>query len=119
MSSSHELGRKSESFAAHFLQKNGYLIRAKNFRYLKAEIDIIAEKNETLVFVEVKARSSDAFGLPESFVSHKKKQLFISAADHYVHQNKLDFEVRFDIIAILWTSNGPAVEHFKDAFYFF
>ena len=72
MSLSNQLGREGEDLAAQYLLKNGYQILERNYRYRKAEIDIIALKEETLAIVEVKSRTSSYFGSPESFVSQKK-----------------------------------------------
>ena len=66
-----QFGALAEKLAATFLQKKGFTILEHNYRYQKAEIDIIAKKNNLLVFVEVKARSGGDFGYPETFVHAK------------------------------------------------
>uniref|UniRef100_UPI002626E089 YraN family protein n=1 Tax=uncultured Polaribacter sp. TaxID=174711 RepID=UPI002626E089 len=100
MAEHNELGIKGEKLAIDFLLKNGYKILEKNFRYLKAEVDIIAKKDNVLAAVEVKTRSTDYFGNPQDFVNPKKIKLLLSAIDYYVNEKDLDVEVRFDIIAI-------------------
>jgi len=119
MAAHNELGKKGEQLAIDFLLKNGYTIRDTNWRYLKAEVDIIAEKEGVLAVVEVKTRSSIDFGNPQDFVNPKKIKLLVMAIDHYVNSKDLDIEVRFDIIAIV-TKNGKfTIEHLEDAFYHF
>jgi len=119
MAEHNELGKKGEELAIDFLIKNGYTIRDKNYRYLKAEVDIIAQKENVLVAVEVKTRSSRDFGLPQDFVNKKKIKLLVMAIDHYVVSKDLDVNVRFDIIAIVHQNNTFEIEHIEDAFYHF
>ncbi|WP_223443704.1 YraN family protein [Polaribacter litorisediminis] len=99
--------------------KNEYKILEKNYRYLKAEVDIIAKKGAVLAVVEVKTRSTDYFGDPQDFITPKKIKLLLSAVDYYVVQLDLDVEVRFDIIAIIHQKNETKIEHLKDAFLHF
>jgi putative endonuclease len=87
--------------------------------YLKAEIDIIAQKGDTLAVVEVKTRSSLDFGLPQDFVKPKKIQLLVKAINEYVVQNDIDAEVRFDIISVFKNGNAFEIEHLEDAFFHF
>ncbi|WP_152286087.1 YraN family protein [Flavicella marina] len=119
MASHNDFGKKGELLALEYLLENNYKIVEKNWRYQKAEIDIIAQKDSTLVIAEVKTRSSDYYGNPQDFVSPKKINLLVSAADAYVLRNHLDFEVRFDIIAVLKKSQTFQIEHIKDAFLYF
>jgi putative endonuclease len=102
-----------------FLQKAGYVILETNWTYQKAEIDIIAKKENTLAIVEVKTRSSIEFGLPQDFVKPRKIQLLVKAVNEYVIANDLDVEVRFDIIAIHKEKNQFVTEHLENAFYHF
>lgn len=113
----HQLsGQKGEDLAAQFLEKKGYQIRERNFRYKRAEIDMIAQRDNILVFVEVKARSSTTFGYPEDFVDKKKAALIISAADYYINDNNWEGMIRFDIISIMLHPQ-VTIHHFEDAFY--
>jgi len=114
-----ELGKKGEQLAVEFLQKNGYKILDRNWRYKKAEVDIIAQKNDILAVVEVKTRSSNYFGNPQDFVNQKKIQLLVEAINEYVISKDLDVEVRFDIVAILSNKNSFEIEHLEDAFLYF
>jgi putative endonuclease len=119
MATHNELGEKGEKLAVEFLQKNEYKILDCNWRYKKAEVDIIAQKNDVLAVVEVKTRSSNYFGNPQDFVNPKKIQLLVEAINEYVISKDLDVEVRFDIIAILSNKNTFNIEHLEDAFLHF
>ncbi|MEQ6124306.1 YraN family protein [Pseudotenacibaculum sp. MALMAid0570] len=119
MAKHYELGKIGEELAAEFLLKEKYIILEKNWRFQKAEVDIIAQKGEVLTVVEVKTRSTDDFGNPQDFVSKKKIQLLVKAIDEYVIQNDLDIEVRFDIIAITKNNSKFDIEHLENAFYHF
>lgn len=119
MAEHNELGKKGEQIAIDFLIKNDYKILEKNYRYLKAEVDIIAQKKEILAVVEVKTRSTNYFGNPQDFVNPKKIKLLLSAIDNYVVEKDLDVEVRFDIIAIIYQKTTTKIEHLKDAFLHF
>ena len=117
MAQHNELGKEGEKIAVDFLIKNEYIIREKNWRFGRAEIDIIAQKGDTLAIVEVKTRTTDWFGDPQEFVTDKKRKLLIGAAHEYVIANDLDVEVRFDIIAIVIASKSTTIDHIANAFY--
>ena len=119
MGAHNEFGKEGEKLAAAYLVKKGYLILYSNYRYMKAEIDIIAQKGNIIAIIEVKSRSSAYFENIAETVSKKKIMLLVSAADYYINTNKLDKEVRFDIITILKENNKFLIEHFEDAFYHF
>ncbi|PVW15326.1 YraN family protein [Marixanthomonas spongiae] len=120
MAHHNELGKIGEEIAVMHLLKNGYTILERNFFYDKAEIDIIAQKEEdTIVIVEVKTRNSDFFGDPQSFVTKKKIKLLVKAANEYIIVNNLHKEVRFDIIAVLKNKTTEKIEHIENAFYHF
>lgn len=110
------LGNEGEEMAAEFLRRKGYEIVARNFRFQKAEIDIIARTDDTLVAVEVKTRSTPDFGDPQEFVKARQIQQLLKAVDHFVNEHDLDVEVRFDIIAIIRNKSGTRLEHIEDAF---
>ena len=119
MAQHNELGKKGEQLALEYLEKKGYIILDKNWRYLKAEIDIIAQKGNILAVVEVKTRSTTDFGNPQDFVNPKKIKLLVSAIDKYVTSKDLDVDVRFDIIAIVKAQRTFSIEHIEDAFLHF
>ena len=118
MAKHNELGKKGEEIAVNFLEKKGYRVMERNWRYRKAEIDIIAKFEEVLVFVEVKSRSSDAYGRPESFVNEKQEHLIADAASIYMDEIGHEWEVRFDIISVFFHNERyQSIDHFKDAFF--
>lgn len=119
MAEHNELGKLGEELAVAFLQENGYQILETNWTFQKAEIDIIAQKENLLAVVEVKTRSSIDFGLPQDFVKPKKIQLLVKAVNEYVTANDLEVNVRFDIIAIQKNTNEFKIEHIEEAFYYF
>lgn len=119
MAEHNELGQLGEDLAVDFLEKSGYEILDRNWRFQKAEIDIIAKKNTTLAIVEVKTRSSLEFGLPQDFVKPKKIQLLVKAVNEYINRNDLDVNVRFDIIAIHKNKEIFTIDHIEEAFYYF
>lgn len=110
-------GQKGEEQAVFFLTDKNYKIIELNWRHRKYEIDILAEYEDKLVVVEVKTRSSDQFGTPESFVSLKKQQFLISAVNAYVEIKQCNKEIRFDIISVIHHDNKFIIEHIEDAFY--
>ncbi|WP_291967193.1 YraN family protein [Maribacter sp.] len=119
MGKHNEFGKEGEQIAVDYLIKNGYAIKYKNYRYLKAEVDIIAMKDDILVIVEVRSRSTDFIKNIAETVTPKKIKLLVMAADHYVTDNDLDVEVRFDIVTILKNKNKLELEHLESAFYHF
>ncbi len=119
MAKHNELGKKGEQLAVDYLITKGYTIVKRNYRFQKAEVDIIARLKGTLAIIEVKTRSTLDFGNPQDFVKPKQIQRLVKAVDEYVIVNKLDVEVRFDIIAIVKQDKGFNIEHLEDAFYHF
>lgn len=119
MARHNELGKKGEQLAVDFLITKGYTIVERNYRFDKAEVDIIAQLKDTLAIVEVKTRSTTDFGNPQDFVKPKQIKNLVKAVDEYVTVNNLDVDVRFDIIAIVKRNKDFDIEHLEDAFYHF
>jgi putative endonuclease len=119
MAQHNQLGSEGEELAVDFLLKNDYEIIERNYRFDKAEVDIIARKKEVLAIIEVKTRSTADFGNPQDFVKPKQIQRLVKAVDEYVTANDLDVEVRFDIIAIVREGKKFKIEHLENAFYHF
>ena len=119
MSYHNRLGQQGEELATKYLSHKGYEILARNFYYQRAELDIVALKDNILAIVEVKTRNSDYFGDPQRFVSRSKIGLMVKAADAYLQQHELSCEIRFDIIAIILNGKQQQITHIKDAFYHF
>lgn len=113
------LGEQGEDIACDFLERHGYRILERNWRFKKAEIDVLATIDNVLAVIEVKTRSTRYFGDPVEFVRKKKIQLLIKAVNAFIDENELDVEVRFDIIGIIKQNSTYEIVHLKDAFYFF
>jgi putative endonuclease len=109
-------GQKGEQMAAAYLEGKGFIILETNWRFKNLEADIVAKKADMLILAEVKTRKSSYFGEPESFVTKQKQKNLIRTAHEYVERNKLDLEVRFDIVSIVLNDN-TAIRHIEDAFY--
>lgn len=113
MSEHNDVGREGEALAANFLQQKGYEIVDRNWRYGPKEIDIVARDGDTMVFVEVKTRSTLAFELPQEAVTKKKMKNLVEAADAYLIQHNIDLESRFDIVAVLNGNPPKVIEHIE------
>jgi putative endonuclease len=109
-----EIGKAGEDLAAQHLTERGFVVVARNYRHKRAEIDLVVQQNDWLIFVEVKARSSSAFGEPESFVDQRKGNLLMQAAEAFVHEHDWHGHIRFDVISVK-LGKPPVVEHFEDA----
>lgn len=117
MAEHNDLGNLAEELAATFLEKKGYKILVKNFRYQRGEIDIIAEFDNQIIIVEVKARGSDIFMEPQEAVTKTKIKSLVMVADFFMKDRNLNQEVRFDIIAVLPDENRKLqIMHLEDAF---
>lgn len=112
-----EIGDYAEELACNYLIEKGFKILERNWRYKHLEIDIIAEKSDLLVVVEVKYRTYTSMGEPELFVNRQKQKFLIEAINQYILQNSMDKEVRFDIVAISRKRGEYVVHHIEDAFY--
>ncbi|MGV6860736.1 MAG: YraN family protein [Putridiphycobacter sp.] len=117
MAEHNELGIKGERVAKAMLEQKGYHILETNYRFKHLEVDIIAEYNNELIFVEVKTRQSDYLAGPEETVSRAKQKSIVKVAHAYITENDLDSEVRFDIVSVILNEKETKVEHLEDAFY--
>jgi putative endonuclease len=100
MATNQQKGQKGEELAAEWLMERGYTLLHQNWRFARYEIDIIAMKDQTLHFIEVKARTSLKFGNPEDQVNKEKLRKMIDAGEEFLYQNPGWKKVRFDILAI-------------------
>jgi putative endonuclease len=116
--SSKELGKAAEELAAAFFVEKGYHILERNYRRRCGEIDLIVEDRSQLVFVEVKARKTARFGLPQEAVTPHKQQQIIRVAQWYLSEKGYtDRRARFDVLAISFSDiKGPVIEHIPWAF---
>ncbi|MDD2402562.1 MAG: YraN family protein [Clostridia bacterium] len=113
------LGRIAENFATEYIVERGYRIRERNFRCSFGEIDIIAEENDTLVFVEVRSKQNCNYGLPQETVNWLKQRKLRKLATYYLKRNDCLSEIcRFDVIGILFDKQNKIqqIELIKDAF---
>ncbi len=113
MNNKQQAGKEGEALAAAYLKQLGYELVERNYRHKKAEIDLIVQKDNWLVFVEVKARSEDTFGYPELFVDARKAALLMQAAEAYVYARNWQGHVRFDVVSVNLKTGD--IRHFEDA----
>lgn len=107
------VGRHYEAVAARYLKYLGLTVLERNYRCKRAEIDIIALDNDTLCFVEVKYRSSAAYGYPSEAVDIKKQQRIILASEHYLAENRLSgVSRRYDVVEII----GNKIRYLRNSF---
>jgi putative endonuclease len=111
-----ELGKKGEEIAERHLLSRGFKVLEKNWRYGRDEIDIVATIDHWLVIVEVKTRTSDLFGEPETAVTPGKQRSIIRAAEGYIIAKDYKGETRFDVIGILFDHGKIRLNHIEDAF---
>lgn len=116
MAEHNELGKIGEEIAVAELVKKGYQILETNYRFGRDEVDIIAKIEEYIVFVEVKTRANNYMGEPEEAVSRSKQQRIIKVANHYLIENDLDNEGRFDIFGIILNQGNKSIKHIIEAF---
>jgi len=112
-----ELGKKGEQLALRHLKKSGYRIIQTNYACKLGEMDIIAQEKDTLAFIEVKTRTSTAFGPPQLAVNLAKQMQLSKVALNFLKEKRLeDVKARFDVVAILLRPRGEEIELIRDAF---
>ena len=111
------IGDSGEQIALLFLENHGYKIINKNWRFKHKEVDIIAQKDGKVIFIEVKTRSNPYFEPPSQAVTIKKQRLLIEAANQYLIQNQIDMESRFDVVSVIIQNGNEEVEIIENAFY--
>jgi putative endonuclease len=110
-------GDEGETMAVEYLENEGFTILQRNYRFERGEIDIIAQENDELVFVEVKSRHTQSFGTPEDAITPKKESYLKRTAEGFLFQHNLeDKACRFDVIAIEWKGKRPDIRHIKNVF---
>ena len=112
------LGSRGEDLAVKYLKKKGYKVIERNYRCQWGEIDLVARQGDTVIFVEIKARTSSDFGLPQDAVGRFKQEKLIQAARAYMAEHHLQETIpaRFDVVAVQLTPSGPDIELIQDAF---
>lgn len=116
MAQHNDLGKWGEQIAADYLTSKGYNIIFRDWRYRHIDLDIIAVKDGVLVIVEVKTRSANTLVDPELAVDRKKIRTITIAANAFVKSNRIDLDIRFDIIAITGSPTNYKLNHIEDAF---
>ena len=112
-----EVGQKGEKMALRFLKKSGYRIIERNYVCKMGEMDIVAKEKDTVVFVEVKTRTSNAFGPPQLAVNPTKQMQLSKVALYFLKERELEeVKARFDVVAILLGPRGEKIELIRDAF---
>lgn len=114
-----EIGNKGEEYAVRYLKKHRYKILARNYSKRVGEIDIIAEKNDRVVFVEVKTRHEASLTQPFEAVDKRKQQRIIKTAFFYIQENRPDCNYRFDICEVFidkTTLKQTRLNYYKNAF---
>lgn len=117
--STREIGNEGEELAAAYLESKGYIILDRNYHFEHAEVDIVAYDNETsIVFAEVKKRSTDKYGKPEEYIDQEKIDNVYKASEAWLYERKMEgAPVRFDVISITQKDNeAPDIKHFENAF---
>jgi putative endonuclease len=111
-------GARGEEIAARHLEGRGFRIRARNYRTRRGEIDLVAERGRTIVFIEVRFRRSEAFGSPAETVGPRKRRRIVSAAAAFLVEHGLaERPCRFDVIAVTGPAAGPEeILHIENAF---
>ena len=111
------VGKRGEDLVCRHLKKAGYRILERNFRARFGEVDIIALKKGHIAFVEVKTRSTDAFGSPAESVGYKKQKSLILAAKEYMMKNEnADAGCSFDVAEVILKESGPTIRYIENAF---
>lgn len=118
MSSARDLGIMGEEAALSFLSHLGYRLLEKNYRCRLGEIDLIMQDGRVLIFIEVKARRSTLYGVPQEAVGRVKQAKIRRVAEHYLqYKGKGDCQLRFDVVAVRFQKPGNCtIDHFKNAF---
>ncbi|HVF53161.1 MAG TPA: YraN family protein [Actinomycetota bacterium] len=111
------LGRAAEAIAARTLERNGFEVIARNFRSGRGEIDLIARRGRTVVFCEVKCRTTDHFGAPAEAVHRKKQMTLRRTAAAWLRANPSSgVEARFDVVSVIFRGGRMEVAHIPSAF---
>ena len=116
MTKHNKLVKDGELTAFMILQKDGYNILQTNWKFQKAEVDVIAQKDGFLIFIEVKTRGSKKFVNPSDSIYKKKISLYKEAAEGYLEQYSSDLEVRFDVVNIIIGKDETEIEYITNAF---
>ena len=111
------IGDAGETLVAEYVKDKGYIVSARNYRTKQGEIDVIAENNNEILFIEVKTRSDGSFASPQEYVDRHKQMRIIAAADHYLRYNGYGLNVRFDVAEVFLDNDGQmTLNYIENAF---
>lgn len=113
------IGSIGEKLAANYIKKKGYNILDCNYRTKLGELDIVAKKQDIIVFIEVKTRTSSVYGMPSEAVNYKKQQTIQKLSQQYILYQKLNkncFSYRFDVIEVKLIGKKYKIDHIENAF---
>ncbi len=106
MAEHNEIGKTGEELAKEYLEKNGYKIIEQNYRTRRSEIDLVAQKSDRLIFVEVRARGDEQFGTPEETLNDRKRTKLLRNAQAYVARKKYRGPYQIDAVCIVFDGSG-------------
>lgn len=115
-----ELGKAGEDRAIAFLEAKNFIVLDRNYRFLRAEVDIVASTDREIVFVEVKTRRNKKYGEPEESVDDSKKRQLFKVAEAWLHERKMEgAPVRFDVITVMHpNTKNEEIQHIEGAFWY-
>ncbi|VBB48079.1 conserved hypothetical protein [uncultured Paludibacter sp.] len=116
MAEHNQLGNEGELRAQAYLREKGYRIKQTNWKFRQWELDIVAEKDDLLIVVEVKTRSTDTFEHPQEAITPRKIKNIVNATEEYIFQFNWQGETRFDVISVIPKGQSFVIEHIEDAF---
>jgi putative endonuclease len=117
MSENKNKGNSGEELASTYLEKKGYKVLFRNWRFLHKEIDIVAAYKNELIIVEVKTRASGSLVSPIEAVNLRKQRFIIDATNAFIEKHNVNLDVRFDVITVIYKYNTYEIEHIENAFY--
>lgn len=115
-----ETGNEGEEIAVRYLEEKKWTVIDRNYRFMKAEADIVAYDGKQIIVVEVKTRRGTGFGEPEEAVTEQKKKQLYKATQAWLYERKMEgAPVRFDVIAVILKKNAdPVIRHYEGAFWY-
>ncbi len=116
MTANQDIGKNGEGQAKQYLLDHGFKVLHENWRKGQLEVDLIAEKDQMLIFIEVKTRAANFLVSPSAAVNKTKQQALIRAAKFYMEYAKSEQEIRFDIISVIHMGTTYTIDHIPDAF---
>lgn len=112
-----ELGRRGEELAVALIEASGWSVAARNYNLGNGEVDIVAERSEEVIFVEVRSATTDYLETPALTVNRRKQQYVVRGARRYLHERQREgWNVRFDIVAVTFCGEEAALMWLEDAF---